>query len=280
MQYSIQRILVPTDFSEHANNALRVAVAIAKRHNATIHLLNIVPNQLLPPTMDRVENSLDNMAVSMAAAKQQLEHCVENLQDQNHLSICSSAEFGSVTQNVSTYVIKNNIDLVVMGMHGVSGWKDFFVGSNAMATIKNCTCPVLTIPIKYLKATFDSVLYPVRDIDGVVEKFDYIKAIVEVNNSKIHLLGVTDEKDITNTNLFDKLKAVRDAILTTKNSITYEIHICRDIAGKILSIADQREDDLIVINATLDKDWTEYFSGSFTQQLVNYSTIPVIAIKL
>lgn len=280
MKYGIQQILVPTDFSEHAKNAVRIAVTIAKRHNAAIHLLNIVPNQQLPPTLDRVENSLDNMAAAMVNAKQLLEQCVEKLQARNSLNVFSLAEFGSVDVNASNYVVKNNIDLVVMGTHGISGWKDFFIGSNAMSTIKSCICPVLTIPDAYKKSTFDSVLYPVRDVDGVVEKFDYIKAIVEANNSKIHLLGITEEPDITSTNLFDKLKAVRDTILTTKNSITYEIQTCPDIADKILSISHHRNDDLIVINATLDKDWTEYFSGNFTQRIVNYSTIPVISIRL
>ncbi|MEO6219545.1 MAG: universal stress protein [Ginsengibacter sp.] len=46
MNYQIKNILVPIDFSEVANNALEVALAMANRHNAEIHLLHIVKPQL------------------------------------------------------------------------------------------------------------------------------------------------------------------------------------------------------------------------------------------
>lgn len=46
MNYQIKNILVPIDFSEPVNNALEVAIAMANRHNADIHLLHVVHPQV------------------------------------------------------------------------------------------------------------------------------------------------------------------------------------------------------------------------------------------
>jgi nucleotide-binding universal stress UspA family protein len=46
-----------------------------------------------------------------------------------------------------------------------------------------------------------------------------------------------------------------------------------------LATAHQRHADLIVINATLDADWKEFFSGGYTQQIINHANIPVLALR-
>ncbi|NJO24532.1 MAG: universal stress protein [Bacteroidia bacterium] len=113
-----------------------------------------------------------------------------------------------------------------------------------------------------------------------MEKYDYIKPIVEKNDAKIHLLGVAqlhDEYEISN--LTNKLRAVREAILHNNEYISYETHQCENIAAKILEVAHTRNDDIMIINATLDKAWYKFFGGSYTQQIVNHSKIPVLSVK-
>ena len=52
-----------------------------------------------------------------------------------------------------------------------------------------------------------------------------------------------------------------------------------NIAETILRTGEKMNADLIVINATLDTNWYKFFSGSFTQQIVNHSKTPVLSIK-
>lgn len=190
MSYAIKNIIVPIDFSEAANNALEVALAMAKLHNAEIHLLHVIHPQLYVDSTGMHGAVPAVQDILLADAKKNINKHKAAIQKNNQVGITTVIDTGSVAICISKYVLNDQNDLVVMGTHGVSGWNEFFLGSNAMATIKECSCPVLTIPPSFKKRTFDSILYPIRNVEGVMEKYDYIKPIIEKNDAKIHLLGV------------------------------------------------------------------------------------------
>jgi len=278
MTYEIKNILVPTDFSTTANNALEVAIAMANRHKADLHLMHIVTPQPLFDPMNIHMPLPDIEPALLNDSRENLERHKAAILKTNRLEITTHVEFGTVAGSISNYVINSQKDLVVMGTHGAGGWREYFIGSTAMATIRECSCPVLTIPPDFKKRTFDSVLYPIRNVEGVVEKYNYIKAIVEKNDAGIHLLGVAlDNNKYEVDILINKLKEVQDAMF--HENFSYEIHQCQNIAKKILEVAQKRKNDIIIINATLDKDWFKFFTGSFTQQIVNHSPVPVLSLK-
>ncbi len=280
MHYEIRNILVPTDFSETANNALRVAVAMAHRHNAVLQLLHIIPPKMYvdPAGMHGSFSGIEKTLLTDANINLQKHKTA--IQKSSGLLVKTHTEIGTVAHCVSTYVLNHQQDIVVMGTHGISGWSEFFLGSNAMSTIKQCSCPVLTIPPTFTKTTFDSVLYPIRNVEGVLEKYDYIKPIIQRNDAKVHLLGVAYQHDAYEiSTLTNKLRAVREVILHNNEYISYETHQCKNIAEKVLEVAHKRADDIMIINATLDKNWFKFFSGSYTQQIVNHSKIPVLSVK-
>ncbi len=280
MNYQIKNILVPVDFSEASNNALEVALAMANRHNANIHLLHVVkPQFFIDPTgMHGVVADVQQTLVGDAKAN--IRKHKEAIERKTQMMVNTHVAVGNVAMCISNYVLNSQKDLIVMGTHGTTGWNEFFLGSTAMATIKECACPVLTIPPSFKKRTFNAVLYPIRNVDGVAEKYDYVKQIVEKNNAKIHLLGVVKLNDDYEVSILtNKLKAVREAIQHNNEYISYETHQCENIPEKILDVAHERNDDLMIINATLDKVWYNFFGGSFTQQIVNHSKIPVLSIK-
>ncbi len=281
MTYEIKNILVPTDFSETANNALRVAVGMAIRQHANVHLMHVVESANIGITPDGYGllgtlqmPDLDNAAGLLIKHQQHIS--VAN----SGLSVKTVLDTGNVSNCINKYVQENNINLVVMGTHGNSGVKDYFMGTNTYEVIKQAACPVLSIPASFDEVGFTSILYPVRNVEGVVEKYDYVKPIVEKNDASLHILGVSHEGEMEDLFLLSKkVTSVMDAIQHNKNYITCEIINCRDIAQKILEVAEKRMDDLMIINATLDKKWYQFFKGNFTQKIVNHSKIPVLSVK-
>jgi nucleotide-binding universal stress UspA family protein len=196
------------------------------------------------------------------------------------ISIKTLLDTGTMWQCVNKYIKEHNINLVVMGSHGTSGVKEYFMGSNTYEVIKQAYCPVLSIPSSFDEVAFNSILYPVRNVEGVVEKYDYVKPIVEKNNSALHILGVGNEKDMEGVFLLSKkVTSVMEAIDHSKSHVTCDVINCEDIAEKILEVAEKRKDDLLIINATLDKKWYQFFKGTYTQKIVNHSKIPVLSIK-
>ncbi len=280
MNYSIKNILVPTDFSQCANNALRVAVNMAKRHKANIHLVNaysvyvsVHSEGAIPYNTDTVSNlfkiKMDNLEVNKKEISKHLE-----------TNIVIFAELGTVTDVVNRYVKAKSIDLIVMGTHGASGYKEYFAGTNTYDVIKTAICPVISIPLSFDGTGFKSVLYPIRAVEGVVEKYDYIKPILEKNDATIHLVGIAHENDMQERYVVNvDFAKVKKLIKHDQRFMTYESIKSKDIAETILAVAAKRQDDLMVINATLDKNWYHFFKGNYTQKIINHSRILIMAIK-
>lgn len=280
MTFSISKILVPIDFSDIANNAINTAIAIAKKQQATIHLLHVMTvnaysqSYMLHGTAFNYEGLINDDIIS------NVQKFRDKLIEEHKINIIASTQIGDIPTSVNQYVKENEIDLVVIGTHGASGWKEFFIGSNAMSVIKECEVPVLTIPPTFTKIKFDHILYPVRNVVGVIEKYDYIKPIIDKDNAKVYLLGVDDEENKDDIeSIENNIKNIQHLITDQNLNLVSAIKYSNNIAEIVLEESKKDAYDLMIINAILDNDWSNFFSGNYTQQIINHSKIPVLAIK-
>ena len=135
-------ILVATDFSECAEQALDYAVALADKLGAKIHLLNVigipsmgipevgiaVTNTLIESTVRTHHAELDKLATRRASANIE---CVLRTGDARDLIIDVARELGA--------------DLIITGTHGRRGVRRALIGSIAESIVRTAPCPVLTI---------------------------------------------------------------------------------------------------------------------------------------
>jgi len=136
-------ILVPTDFSENAEQALDYAVALAAKLDAKVHLINVIGMQMLGAeygiavTQSMVEDimrgnqtALDNL-VAARAAKASFGP--------------AELEFGDARAVIQATAQKINADLIVMGTHGRRGMSRLLLGSVAESVVRTAPCPVLLV---------------------------------------------------------------------------------------------------------------------------------------
>ena len=140
----IQTILVPIDFSSHANRALKLAIGLAKTFSAKIHLLHayhlsvsitmadavIVPQSFWDSIRDASARKLEKSSQTVTG---------EGVECENHL----------VAQMPSAAIVETarqvGADLIVMGTRGLSGLKHVVLGSVAERTVRTAPCPVMTV---------------------------------------------------------------------------------------------------------------------------------------
>lgn len=139
--YPYNRILVPTDGSDHADVALNLGIETAAETGATLHLLSVVnvtrygsdaeTNQLIDPLKENARTALKT-----AAAK-----AVEEGVD-----ILTAVTVGTVHREISAYTETKEIDLLVMGTHGRSVDRDReLIGSVTERVLRTASAPVLTV---------------------------------------------------------------------------------------------------------------------------------------
>ena len=138
--YPYTDVLVPTDGSNHATAALKLAATAAERTGATLHLLSIVDE--LPEVGD----------TESAQLSEQLEENVQSVLDEAAATatqagvddVTTTIVTGSMPQEVTRYADEKEIDLVVMGTHGRTGLDRHLLGSFTERVIRTSPVPVLT----------------------------------------------------------------------------------------------------------------------------------------
>jgi nucleotide-binding universal stress UspA family protein len=143
----IRNILVPTDFSETSRAALRYAKDLAQRFNSRIHLVHVVPEPIrhtwaiepgLAVYADDFEERLEQAHAGLCAM------ATEAGLDPLYTTV--RAVDGSTLYEITQYVRRQGIDLIVMGTHGHGAVVHLLVGSVAERVVRHAPCPVLVVP--------------------------------------------------------------------------------------------------------------------------------------
>jgi nucleotide-binding universal stress UspA family protein len=277
MKTQINSILIPTDFSDLSESAVKVGIAIAKRQNADVTLLHVVD---LLPNLLPTEVLLSDPLEALSRMEEKLKELSEKIQKDTGVKAVVKALKGTPSDSICKLAYEENISLIVMGTHGVSGLREFFIGSEAFRVVKNATCPVLTIPGDWQKTDFGKVLFPVRLSPGSLATYFYARPIIEKNHSELFILGLQEKrKDIVSEEILSSINKLKRQLDNDKIVFKSEITESKDFATKILNTANDFEADLIILTANLDHNFKAYFVGPFVQQVVNHSRLPVLSIK-
>lgn len=279
-KYEINRILVPVDFSTLAKQAMETAVAISKRQLATITLMYVVENTfvLLPPEVSGAAGTLLPQLVK--DANENLSNLAKELRVKHDIVVNHIVQSGNPADEICRWALHKKMDMIVMGTHGTTGLREFFMGSNAYRVVKNAPCPVLTLPGHNQWIDFRKILFPVRMVPHALDKYEAVRPIIKKNGSSLLIAGVVKNSDpgslIEMKTLVD---TVRQQISDDDIICGSEVHYCDNPSEQVLDIADRTKPDLIVITATLDSTVKEFFLGPYTQDIVNHAKFPVLSIK-
>jgi len=141
---NLKTILVPSDFSECSGAALRYGLELARRFDAALHLLHVVPDPLTQPW------AAEGFSVPMfevidewqKQARDRLDALVPAA-DRARLTVATVV--ATPYAGILDYAAQNDVDLIVMGTHGRGGVSHMLLGSIAERVVRRAPCPVLTV---------------------------------------------------------------------------------------------------------------------------------------
>jgi universal stress protein A len=143
----ITRILVPTDFSATSDVAVDYAATLARKFDASIHLLHVVEDRFVGGAVGAElyaasVPALTAQLIDEAAAKLA---CVFPSAAYDRLRVTSEVGVGSPAATIIDTAANQECDLVVMGTHGRNGMSHLLLGSVAERIVRQAPCPVLTV---------------------------------------------------------------------------------------------------------------------------------------
>lgn len=254
MDTSFKHILVPVDGSSQSMVAFRSAIAFSQKFNSEL-------------TAVHIEENSDEEGI-----KAKLEPHSQGV------SYRYMHKRGSVFKGILSASEEVDASLIIMGTHGVTGFQEFWMGSNAYKVVSSAKCPVLTMR----EAKPDGIKTVVMPIDTSFEsrqKAPYAVALAKKFGATIHVLGVSVDKDKeTEYQVAAYTRQVMHSF--DEEGVTY-VHEKR-LGGNITNITQEYaasvKADVILIMTEQEPQIGSFFLGKFAQQMVNHSPIPVMSV--
>nr|WKN38627.1 universal stress protein [Tunicatimonas sp. TK19036] len=275
----MKNILVPTDFSDTANRAAEIAIAIAEKSQAEIHFLHLQITPVPWVKLDKEkEKRFPDTLKEIGRARHELHQLVKRAEYQG-LKAKEFLVFDVGKEEILKHIPFHHHDFVVMGSHGASGAKELFVGSNTQKVLRGAPVPVLVVKEK--------TAWPVKNVvfasnfeEDVQEPFRTVVKFANLNESNIHLLYVNVPFAFEETDQsLEKLEAFHKTC-SRGGTCTLNIYNSLNEERGILKFAQSVKADLIALTTHGRSGFLSLIGKSITESLANHSEIPILSINL
>lgn len=277
----MKNILIPTDFSKNAWNAVTYAMELYKNESCVFYLLNtftptISNSRFMASTL--LEESLAVESYSKEGLNSVLNKIKTKYNNPLHsFKIISS--FSLLVEEVKELIDEHNIDMVILGSKGASGLSEVFMGSNAVRIIKAVkNCPVLSIPENFEFETPTEIAFA-TDFNRFYTQSELqpIINLVKTFNSVLRIVHVQDKiKALTELQQFN-LNMLRKYF----NEIEHFIHTVSEMnsVSKTLEIFADELDIHLLAMLNYQHSYLEKLTREpIVKQIAFHTQIPLLVI--
>ncbi|HNP32338.1 MAG TPA: universal stress protein [Flavobacterium sp.] len=276
----MKKILVPLDFTETSENAFVYAVEMAKLFKAELVLLHtfelpIIDSQMAVPLnyaeiydtlqLTNSNHFKDEISKLRIIAK---EHKAEDIV-MNHIMMDGDLIFA-----IKEVVQDEDIDFVVMGTNGASGWFDSFIGTNTASVIADLSIPVLSVAhdskFEKIETIGFTTCYTEKDIQALIE----VLIIAKRMKAKVKCLYVKTSHSDVKGEIIHKW----ESHFENENNLEFLIIPSEDIEGTIEEFIVNQNIDLLAMGTHKRNIFTQFFTTSKTQKMSQHLKTPVLAI--
>ncbi len=265
----IESILLPTDFSENADNALAFAVNLAAKTKAKLVLLN---SYELPYSDTVMTTSL--IDVMRRNSEEQLEEMKKGLAESHpEMEVATVSSMNNTIRAIRNIALAQKLDLIVMGTKGASGLQGVLIGSNTASVLSNSQVPVLAIPENCKYKDIDKIAYACdlhKEENAWV--LTYLRDLCLLMNAEIHVLcyntGVGSH--CPDKGMIDRgLEGVKSVYFSEDSS---------DLIASVDNYVDENDIDMIVMFKRKYGFVERIFHRSMTNQMAYHAKVPLMAL--
>ncbi len=279
-KFHIKKILIPFDFSETAELALEHAVFMAKLHKAEIIIAHVIESysftSAISSAFGKSQSEFEEKLESSTNDK--LLQLSEKLHHDSGMKVIFRTETGKIYKKIVNIAEETDVDIIVMGTHGVSGFQDFLVGSNTYRVVMSASCPVISVQAHSKKIGFKDIVLPIDNSPSSRQKVRHCVEIAKHYNSIVHVAGMMTMSDVDMQRRFEvKIHQVQSFLEEHEIAHTVKVFKTDNSPATTMNYSNQVNADLLIIMT--DQEGSGIFMGNFAQQLINQSKIPVMSIR-
>ena len=222
----MKKIILPTDFSENAFNAIKYAIQLLKKEECTFYLVNtytpaIYESEYILHSPGQIGLGDIYQSVSaegLDALKKQLE---EEFGYPEHTFYTHSA-FNILVDEIVQLATAKEADLIIMGTQGATGAKEIFLGSHTVHVIKKAPCPVIAIPAEFQYEAPKEILFPTDfEVNYREEQLNDLIYLAKLHKARIEIIHISSGHELTAQQTTNK--ATLEILLKDCNYLFHEL---------------------------------------------------------
>ena len=256
-------LIVPHDFTEVANAALKHAMVTASIINAEVHVLHVVEKRN-----------------ETYKAEKKLDEIIQKVKNEHNVKIVQHIRIGNIFDDIGDFASETRAELIIMGTHGAHGWQHI-AGSHALKVVTSSSVPFIIIQNDNISEQgYDDIVVPLDLHKETKQKLTIVANMAKYFNSRVHVI-IPDETDEflmhtvkANIIFANKFFAERDIEVTT------EIAASKDFDAEVIKFAEKTNADLIAIMNIQKNQLFGSITGKHEQVMItNSAKVPVLIVN-
>ncbi|MGP1993161.1 universal stress protein [Zobellia laminariae] len=276
-----KRILVPTDFSKNALNAVRYALDLYAKLNCEFYFLNVFKLEYYTTdTLIIPEPGSQEFEIAKAKSEENFVKLLDMLalhHDNPKHIYHTIPTFTFLSAAIKKTISNKDINLVVMGTKGASGAKEVIFGSNTVKTMEIVSeCPVLAIPADIRFSPPKEIVFPTDFKSSFKRKeLNYLIEIAKMHGSAIRILHVSKKQILKPEQ--EENKILLDNIL---DEVAHSFHTLteKNIADSITAFVESRDSDMIAFINQRHFFFEKIFTKPLIKEIGYDATVPILAL--
>ena len=280
----MKQIVVPTDFSKCADNAIDFAIQSAKILPAKVTLLHSfeVNDNIYTDYMG--VNREYNLTM-LNDVKEKLDQLKKNIEETSGIVVDTFISTHSLQDAITKFIKEKKTDLVIMGTLGASGIKEKLWGSRTASVIGKIDIPVMAIPIEYKWKKPQKILLATNKFEKDPAILDYLFELAGLYMAEVKVAVFTDvdnDKAATFLEHNNQISKYEKFLKETYNEDTLaSTHLYgKDFQATLQDFTKENNIDILVMVTYQRTFWERIFNPGMTKRMSYHTHVPLLAIAV
>lgn len=260
---SKKALIVPHDFSEISNGALKHALVTASIVDADVHVLHVVEKK-----------------GDLSESESKLETIISKIDNPKNVNVVAHTRIGNIFDDIGDFATELHAELIFMGTHGAKGWQHI-AGSHALKVVTQSAVPFVVVQNGNVEENgYDDIVVPLDLHKETKQKLTVVANMAKYFNSKVHVI-IPDEKDEYLLNTVRANIIFANKFFAERNiEITTQLAPSKGFDTEVINHAKKLNADLIAIMNLQKNNILGTLNGKHEQNmLTNEAGIPVLIVN-
>ncbi|WP_405610683.1 universal stress protein [Polaribacter sp. Asnod1-A03] len=278
----MKNILLPTDFSDNSWNAINYALNFYKDTKCNFYLLHVNKfNDVIEDssTIVSVQEKVENITIDQAKIelKLVLKKITEKFSDNNNHNFFTLTDEDFFIESLRRQIVDKKIDVIVMGLKGVTDLNKYIIGSNASDTITKVKCTTLVVPENSKYKKIKEIAFPTDfSIYNNLQLLQPITEILDKNQSYLRFVNISKRTTELNKNQKNSKELLQDYFLNYNCS--FHLLTNSKVQDAIQCFVNSKKIDMIAMSAKSLNYFQQMLFHNKVEKISYYKEVPFLVL--